>query len=216
MGSSQVIKLLLLLAVAVAFVAGGYMAYNKKGAPVSLPYFGPSGKDSTARATYYQVPSFQFTNQLGDTTSYRDFSNSIYVTDFFFTTCGGICPIMTKQMLRVYKEYEGESRVKFLSHTVDPETDTPEVLKAYADERGINHAKWHFVTGNVDALYTMARKAYFIDDPTSPGYDEDFVHTENLALVDHNRHIRGYYNGIDSADVTRLIRDVRILLQDMD
>ena len=121
---------------------------------------------------------------------------------------------MTEEMIRVYKAYKDEPEVLILSHTVDPEHDTPEVLARYAKNRDINSEKWHFVTGEKKQLYDLARYSYLVDATEGDNGPNDFVHTENFALVDREGRIRGYYDGTDSVEVKKLIGDIRLLLDD--
>lgn len=117
-------------------------------------------------------------------------------------------------MVAVYKQFRKDKRVRILSHTVDPETDSAGVLKVYAGAHGVSDRHWLFLTGNKKDLYDMARKSYLLDASEGDGGKDDFVHTQNFALVDWNRNIRGYYDGTDSIDVGRMIKDMNVLLQE--
>jgi len=123
---------------------------------------------------------------------------------------------MSKQMQRVNQAFEGEPRVAFLSHTVNPEYDSIPVLKEYAYEHDADSKKWHFVTGPKPYLYQMARESYYLVDSHGDGGADDFIHTERFALIDMDQHIRGYYDGTDSADVDKLINEIKLLLKDYD
>ena len=140
------------------------------------------------------------------------YKGKIYVADFFFTTCLGICPLMTEGMIRVHKAYLNNPDIMILSHTVDPDHDTPSVLKRYANNRKIDTNKWNFVTGDKKQIYDLARYSYLVDASEGDGGPNDFVHTENFALVDREGRIRGYYDGTDTAEVGKLIRDISLLL----
>lgn len=161
----------------------------------------------------HTIGDFSFTNQLGNTITQEDTRGKIYVTNFFFTTCGSICPKMTKQLQRVQTEFMNDSTFKILSHTVNPKIDTVEVMKAYADRFQADHEQWWFLTGSKEDLYLMARKSYLVvpdeNDPNFKHGDEsDFIHTENFVLVDPDRRIRGMYDGTNPDEVSELIKDI--------
>jgi protein SCO1/2 len=162
---------------------------------------------------HHKVQNFSFTDQTGKTITADDFKGKIYVADFFFTTCKNICPIMTNQMKRVVETYKNTPSVLFLSHTVFPEHDSVNVLAEYAKIHNADPNRWHFVTGKKKDLYDMARKSYLLSTDSGDGGKEDFVHTQMFALVDVNRHVRGFYNGTDSLDVNKLIVDIDRLLK---
>lgn len=172
-------------------------------------YESKNGKSDT---TYHTIQNFSFTNQDGKTVTEKDFENSVYVTDFFFTTCHTICPIMSTQMERIANHFKGNKEVKFLSHTVDPEIDTVEQLKSYAIKHNADAKQWMFVTGEKKALYDIARTSYLLDASEGNGGPDDFIHTQNFALIDKDRRIRGYYDGTDSTQMNQLIKDIDLLL----
>lgn len=164
------------------------------------------------------VQDFAFVNQYGEQISEKTVEGKIYVVDYFFTTCGSICPIMTGQMKRVQAAYLNENDVLILSHTVWPEVDTVEQMLRYAKEKGVVKNKWHLLTGNKERLYDLARKSYFVLKPAEAedvgDGNSDFIHTNNFVLIDRNRQIRGYYDGTDSLEVDQLIRDIATLLRE--
>lgn len=162
---------------------------------------------------YHTVPDFEFTDQLGQTVTNEYFSDKAYIVDFFFISCPTICPVVKKQMLRIYEHFSEENRILYLSHTIDPKRDTVGALKIYADNLGIDHTKWKFVTGEKDSIYEIADD-YFsiaIENPDAPG---GFDHSGRLILVDENRHIRSFCNGTDPDDVDRFMKDVEKLLKE--
>lgn len=162
---------------------------------------------------YKTIHQFEFLNQDRKTITASEFAGDIYVVDFFFTSCPTICPKMTAQMLRVYEKFDGEERVKFLSHTIDTRHDTAEVLKAYANKLGIDHNKWHFVTGEHDSIYNIAEH-YLVaaaEDSTAPG---GYIHGGAFVLMDGTHHIRGYYDGTMQYDVDQLMLDIEVLLEE--
>lgn len=207
-------KLLALLAY------GGYQAFNSSKPPKLLAYYGPVGKDSVQKdsisTSFYQIPNFVFIDQDSQKISRNNLQGKIFVADFFFTTCQGICPAMTRQMDRLAHIYQADTNLWFLSHTVNPEYDTVGVLRAYAQSKGINNKRWRFLTGPKKDLYKMAREGYFIDYNQGKARNESFVHTENFVLVDKNGNIRGYYDGTDSLSINDLIKDINLLKAQFD
>lgn len=161
----------------------------------------------------HTISDFSFLNQLGDTITKSDVAGKIFVTDYFFTTCGGICPKMTTQLQRVQREFSSDPNFLTLSHTVNPSTDTVEVMYNYAERFEADHNKWWFLTGSKEELYLMARKSYLVvpdvNDPNfTHGDESDFIHTENFVLIDPDGRIRGMYDGTNEDEVSELIRDV--------
>nr|WP_299000344.1 SCO family protein [uncultured Allomuricauda sp.] len=160
----------------------------------------------------HQVPSFELINQLGDSIDERTFKDKIYVTDFFFTSCPGICPKMTNNMLLVQKEFEADEEVLLLSHSVTPDYDSVPILKHYADTKGVIPNKWHLVTGKRKDIYNLGRNGYFVEEDLGvPKGEDDFLHTENFILIDRNKHIRGIYNGLNKTAIAQLIADIKTL-----
>ena len=185
----------------------------------TLPIFNPADVnpelvDSTVQYVqkYHTIADFSFTNQNGKTITQKDYEGKIYVADFFFTTCGSICPIMTTNMVDVQKAFANNPQVMLLSHTVFPETDSVPALKSYAVKKGVNDQKWNLVTGDKKAIYTMARKSYLAVKLGKPSELYDMVHTENFVLVDTRRRVRGFYDGTKKEEMQRLIADINWLL----
>ncbi|QDO92653.1 SCO family protein [Formosa sediminum] len=161
---------------------------------------------------FHKIPDFKLINQLGDTITQDTFENKIYITDFFFTICPGICPKLAESMLKVQDEFKTDSDVVLLSHSVMPSTDSVPVLQAYAKSHGVISNKWHLATGKKEEIYTLGREHYFIEnDLGAPKSADDFLHTENFLLIDKNKHIRGIYNGLNRASVAQLITDIKAL-----
>lgn len=162
--------------------------------------------------TFHQIAPFELVNQDGDTITEQDFADKIYVTDFFFTVCPGICPRMTANMAVLQDAFSDDDEVLLLSHSVTPERDSVPVLKEYAENKGVQSGKWHLVTGDQLEIYTLGRRAYFVEEDLGiEKEDYEFLHTENFVLVDGNRHIRGIYNGLNKASVNQLIADIETL-----
>lgn len=163
--------------------------------------------------TFHRVPPFQFTSSDGEMITDEKTEGKIYVADFFFTTCPGICPLMSTQLKRVQEAFIDDTDFLILSHTVDPENDSLPVLKAYAKKYKAIKGRWYFLRGTNDQIYDMAQKGYFIsalEDKNETGTDR-FVHSDKLILVDKDKHIRGFYNGTDEKEVDRLIVEIKIL-----
>ena len=138
-------------------------------------------------------------------------TGSYVCIDFFFTTCGNICPKMTGQMKILHDTYINDDDILFLSHTVYPEEDSVAVLQAYAEKYVIDSNKWLLLTGDKRVIYDLARKSYFAVLTEGDGGERDFIHTENFMLMDKKQRIRGYYDGTSSEDMERLKKDIEIL-----
>lgn len=184
----------------------------------SLPIYNPADVnpelvDSTIQhvGRYHTIADFSFINQNGKIITQKDYEGKIYVADFFFTTCGSICPIMTSNMVDVQKAIANNPKVMLLSHTVFPEIDSVPVLKKYAVEKGVIDSKWNLVTGDKKKIYEMARKSYLAVKLGKPEELYDMVHTENFVLVDDKRRVRGFYDGTKKEEIKRLIEDINWL-----
>jgi len=159
----------------------------------------------------HKVADFKLINQNGDTITQEDYKDKIYVTDFFFTRCQTICPIMTNNMGKLQEVFKNDNDIKFLSLSVTPEMDSIPILREYADRKGVIDTKWNITTGDKKHIYELARKSYFAVLDEGDGGIQDFIHTENFILVDKKKQIRGFYDGTDSKDIQRLIVDINIL-----
>lgn len=166
----------------------------------------------------HTIGDFSFLDQNGKELTQKDIEEKVFVAEYFFTTCGSICPIMNKQMQRVQNAYNLEQDFEILSFTVDPEVDDVAQMKEYAIGHGANDSQWHFLTGKKEELYDLARKSFFVLKPAEAenlgDAGSDFIHTNNFVLVDKKKRIRGYYNGTSAASVDSLIHDIRHLLNE--
>lgn len=184
-----------------------------------LPYYG----DSTFTPKWYlttkeipqgfhRIPEFNLVNQNGKEITEKEVEGKIYVTDFFFTSCPGICPKLTTNMSLVQNEFIEDDEILLMSHSVTPNYDSVSVLKKYAETKGVMTGKWHLLTGDRDHIYELGRNAYFAEENLGQqkGVD-DFLHTENFILVDKNRYIRGIYNGLNKSSVNQLLLDIKTL-----
>ncbi len=185
------------------------------------------------------VPDFSFTNQNRKTITGREVDGKVYVAEYFFTTCKGICPKMNANMRRIFDAYKEEADFMILSHTCMPETDSVPVLKAYESKmingklvqhvdgsfqvepgdtaKALVNPNWNFVTGDKTALYKMARQGYAIDNnkPDSlQNIADQFIHTQFFALVDKQRRVRGIYDGLKNAEIEKLLEDIKGLLKE--
>ena len=160
----------------------------------------------------HTVAPFAFLNQNGDQVTNKDFEGKIYVADFFFTTCPSICPILAKNMGSIQEIYKDDSEVMLLSHSVMPWVDSVEKIKHYASQKKAMNNKWHLITGDRDEIYDLARNSYFADEDYKRTKDEsEFIHSENLILIDQKGRIRGVYNGTLSIETQRLVKHIEKL-----
>ena len=181
--------------------------------PAELPILGERYVDDNQDTVYHEIAEFAFVNQVGDTITNVDVDGKIYVADFFFTTCPTICPIMKKEMLRVYEKFNDQPNFMILSHSIDPTHDTQEVLKDYGEKLGVEDASsWNFLTGDQEKIFEIGQTSYLttaMADQMEPG---GFLHSGAFLLVDGNGRIRGVYDGTKSDQVDRLISDIPKLL----
>ena len=162
------------------------------------------------------ISNFELIDQLNQKISKKLLYNKIVVANFFFVSCPSICPKMTQNLLTIHRQYIEDSSLLILSHTVWPEVDQVPLLFSYAEKYDVNHNTWRFLTGKKEELYRLARQDYLaapdINDPNfQHGSNADFIHTENIILLDTKQRIRGYYNGTDSLEMDRLLEDIEIL-----
>ncbi len=161
------------------------------------------------------VQPFSFTNQDGKKFTQRDVEGKVYVANYFFTTCKSICPRMNNEVKKVYEHFKAENDFLILSHSSDPGTDSSARLKRYADSMGVTTKNWIFLTGRKDSLYRQARVSYKIDDPNNnvQSIDEDFLHTQFLALVNKKGEVVKIYDGLKQSEISELIKDTEKLLK---
>lgn len=157
---------------------------------------------------------FTFHNQDNQVVTKAIFDDKVVITDFFFTTCPSICPIMKRQMVRIYEAYPDQPDLLLFSHTIDPDHDTVEILKNYSEGLGISSDKWQLVTGPQEEIFEIAKNNYMLGalkDENSPG---GYIHSGSFVLIDKNKKIRGYYDGTDAKEVDRLIVDMKEFLSE--
>jgi protein SCO1 len=173
---------------------------------------------------WHRLDNITLVNQLGDTVSLDDINGSIIIADFFFTRCPSICPTLTKNMKQLQDAMRmkdsrrriDSSYVRFISFTVDPERDTPDVLKRYADKYAINHDTWWFLTGDKKKIYDYALNELKLGLQDGEGVDSNFIHTSKFVLIDKRRNVRGYYDGLDSTSMSKLAEDLTLLMLEKD
>lgn len=188
----------------------------------TLPYYNEATftplwleKGDNRIAKLHQIPNFELQNQNNQKITQATFEDKIYITDFFFTSCTGICPKMTNNMGIIQQAFKDDNDVVLLSHSVTPEHDTPQVLQNYANAKGVIEGKWHLVTGSRDQIYNLGRNQYFVEEDLGiEKSNDEFLHTENFILVDKNKHIRGIYNGLNKTSIQQLIADIKTLKQE--
>ncbi|NER14157.1 SCO family protein [Leptobacterium flavescens] len=187
-------------------------SFSDKDPVTRLPYFNSADFTPQWEKGIHRIPDFSFINQNGKEITNNTYKGKIYIADFFFTICPGICPKLTKNMYQLQEAYGKDDQVMLLSHSVMPWVDTVETLKEYAKNNRVDPAKWNLVTGNKEQLYEIAREGYFADEDFTRTQDENkFIHTENFILVDGEGFIRGVYNGTLEIEVQRLMRHIEIL-----
>ena len=193
-----------------------FLFYDAINPQKKLPIFQPAMVnyelvDSTMQHVkrYHRISSFSLKNQNGETITEKNYDNKIYVADFFFTTCPGICIDMTRNMLKIQKKILDNPNIMLLSFSVTPKIDSVAQLKKYALEKGINDSKWNLLTGDKKQIYRLARESYFV---VKEGQGiNSMIHTENFVLIDPDKRIRGFYDGTNDAEIIELMEDIIIL-----
>jgi len=198
------------LFVAVIFIALGCQSKQK----TTLPILGIPQIQHNGDTLYHTIPAFSFVDQNNNIVTKETFKGKVYVADFFFTSCPSICPVMTRQMKRIYDRFENEDRLMFISHSIDTRHDSVPVLKAYADKLNIDDSKWRFITGDKSEIYAIANDYFNVayEDADAPGgYD----HSGKLILVDPDGHIRSFCEGTDPEAVDQFMEDIVNLLDEV-
>jgi protein SCO1/2 len=182
------------------------------------------GKE-TNDSIWHITANIRLQNQLGDTVHIFDKEGKITVANFFFTSCGSICPKLTHNMQKLQQSFikGGNVRnkidtsiVQFLSFTVDPARDSVSTIKDYADRFGVNHDNWWMLTGSRDSIYKFAFEELKVDKFSEEPISPDFVHTSRFVLIDKQHVVRGYYNGLDTNSISKLARDIGLLMLEKD
>lgn len=209
-------KIYILLALLTVFACKKEQKVDKE---ITLPFFNSAvftpewiSETSSNYEEIHTIPAFKFTNQDGKSITNKTYKDKIYVADFFFTSCPGICPRLAKNMGKLQEIFKDDDEVMFLSHSVTPEQDSVTVLKEYGIKNNVNSKKWNLVTGDKTEIYNIAREGYFADEDFVKTQDEDaFIHTENFVLIDKKGRIRGVYNGTLAVEQDRILRHIKLL-----
>jgi len=167
------------------------------------------GRDRPALPELGSVPPFTLVAESSDTVDQSLFDGKISVVDFVFTSCAGICPMMSGTMAWMQEEFDGQPSIQLVSFSVDPETDTPEVLREYGKRYGARPGKWTFLTGPKPIIYDITRKGFHLGVDTEG--ENAIIHSQKFVLVDGRGTIRGYYDS-DSTDAMDNLRDDAIML----
>lgn len=178
-----------------------------------LPILGNRDVLENGDTVYHKIPDFKFIDQDSNIITNQTFDDKIYVADFFFTHCPSICPMVTKQMLRIYEKFENNPNVVLLAHSIDTKNDTVPALKNYADKLSVKTDKWHFVTGDHDHIYEMADD-YFVTARVDSTVAGGFDHSGRVILVDKNRHVRSFCDGTNAESVDKFMVDIETLLDE--
>jgi protein SCO1/2 len=206
----QSIWLLTLLLVSVPVVVFGIVQWYQHRFD-RLPVLGGYDINQNGMPVKHAISSFEFKNQDNQLFSSESVGSRILVVNFFFTSCAGICPNMMKHVKKVQEYFNNDSNLFFISITVDPNRDSAARLKWYASQYDIESNKWSLLTGNKKEIYKLARKSFYLSANEGDGGENDFIHSEQLVLVDKNKHIRGYYDGTDNDAMEKLKFDIKKL-----
>ena len=162
----------------------------------------------------HTIHDFKLINQNGKIITNKDYEGKIYVADFFFASCKGICIPMAYNMAELQEKFKNDANIMFLSHSVTPKMDSVPVLRAYADNKGVIDGKWNITTGDKKHIYDLARKSYFAVLDEGNGDEHDFIHTENFVLIDKEKRIRGIYDGTEKENMLKIIEDITLLKEE--
>lgn len=203
--------------IVLGILAAVYTIFKKNS---ELPVLGPKDFNSELvdislqkNGAPHRVANFELINQNGEIVTQEDYAGKVYVTDFFFTRCPSICPVMTNHMAQLQEVFRDTPDVMFLSISVTPEMDSVSVLKLYALRNGVMDSKWNITTGNKALIYNLARKSYFAAVDYGDGGLQDFIHTPNFVLVDQSKQIRGVYDGTNKDEIHKLIEAIKTLTE---
>ena len=165
-----------------------------------------------SKGNTHTIPPFSFTDQSGNAFGSKELESKIYVVNFFFTTCPGICPRLTANLIKVQEAFKNDENINIVSFSVTPDFDKSSVLNIYAQAHNINNNKWRLLTGDKKEIYTLARQSFFADEDLGEQQNEnDFLHTENVLLIDSQKRIRGIYKGTIPLEIEKFIQEINIL-----
>ena len=173
-------------------------------------------RDSPAYANIHTVAAFSLTNQVGHVINNDSLKGTVYVANFFFTSCPNICPKMTTNLQVLQETFAQNSQVKLVSFSVMPWVDSVSRLNEYGVRKHINPAKWSLLTGDKEQIYKLGRKSFFAEKGLGLQKDNtEFLHTESMLLIDKKGRIRGIYNATQLPDVVRVTDDINVLLNEV-
>ena len=178
--------------------------------PVLGPYTSERGNEQLT-----VTPSWDLIDQNNLLFSSKQLENDIQVLNFFFTSCPTVCPAMNRNVQKVQQVYINTPKVQFVSISVDPERDTPKELKKYEESFSLNKNQWHFLTGNKDSIYLMARKGYNLSATDADGGSQNILQSQHVLLIDHQQHIRGIYDGTEPKEIANLVKDITKLQKEI-
>lgn len=176
-----------------------------------LPWYGVNNTIVSGPRQAAVLPAFAFTNQYGDTVTNTRLQQHITIANYFFTSCPVVCPAMMQQLQRVHAAFPNDTGICLVSLTVDPVRDSSPALLRYSQRRSLPAQGWELLTGDKPSLYRFARKGLYITATDGDGGPDDFIHSENIVLLDRQQHIRGYYQGTSAAATDQLIADIKKL-----
>ncbi len=197
-----------------------FSCFEKKPEVLKLPYYNEpdftpvfiNNKDSVAEKIPHVIGDFSFLNQDKKVITQKDIEGKIHVANFIFTSCGSICPVMTKNFKLVSDSLKDDPNLVLLSYSVTPWIDSVPVLKRYKARNEIKNTNWHFLTGNKNEIYKLARQSYFAEEDIGFSKDSsEFLHTEHFILVDKSKRIRGIYNGTLALEMQKIMEDIKAL-----
>lgn len=223
MGKTSLGKKIIILVVLLALPGFLYYLLQEKGRNRYHPLgiFGPKKVASTfhtvrgksvADTIYHVIDKFTLTNQLGHSYTFPAEDNKIYVVNFFFTGCESSCRNMNAEVEKVVSAYKKNNYMRFLSITVDPKKDTPEVLRKYASHYHATAGKWDFLTGEQNSIFKIAQTQFLVDALKDSSKADNYIHSPMLILIDPQRRIRGYYNSLEEIQINRLIDEIKVLI----
>lgn len=217
-----VMRILLVAVIAIAGILTAYFTIRPS-EEKELPVINPVDvnaemvdRDLVRKGIGHTIGDFTFTDQNNRPFGLKDVKGKVFVAEYFFTNCATICPKMTAQMERVQQRFRGNKNFAILSFTVDPANDTVARMAEYAKLHKADNSQWHFLTGEQEDLYRVARRSFFVLKPAEAqnqgDVGSDFIHTNNFVLIDQQLRIRGYYDGTSEEDVDILMHDIERLL----
>lgn len=205
---SKDLKYILVGILSMVLAFAGYSFINLITDYTELPYLGETIKDSEGNKVYHQIGSFEVINQNGEVLTEEDFKGKIHIANFFFTSCPVICPKMTNNLKDYVQNELNIPPLEFISFSIDPKRDSIQKMKAFAEKFGVDESNWHFVRGDKKEIYKLARNSYFLVAVEGSEERNDFIHSEQVALVDKELHIRGFYDAMKEEEVKQLKKDI--------